>query len=199
MNTNDAIATSKIAATPPTIAAAAGRLQLTLDAISRRATGDAPDTSSPTSEQQGEALTDIYSLAIDGWFEFDAPGSTMTDEWLRQLVDDEQLPIETARAAAVVIAARDVYDSAVATVGDDSERAADDAMRCMARGAMRVLGADILRNVLAAVPAGLHARYLHEIGNDALRAGNMERVVAAFVIPMAGAILSSAETGLIGE
>ena len=166
--------------------AAAGRLQLTLDAISRSASGEACDPATPTAKQQDEALMDVYDWASDGWFE--APCSTLTDTWLRRLVDSTRLPMETAQAAAIVIAAREVHDTALATAVDDSESERDVALRRMILAALHMLGPEVLRDVCATVPSGHDVQRLLEIGCDAARTGDLARMIAALLIPMAGAL-----------
>ncbi len=201
MITSTATRSGQSAAVHADLLAAAQHLRCVLDALSRRRTNDSVrDLDAEAPREEEEALKDIYGLALDGWFEFDAPGSTMTDDWLRRLVEDERLPMATARAAAVVMAAREVYDAAVAA-GCDGDRPTDEAIRRMVRVALHVLGPEVLRGVLATSPSGHHVRYLREISSEALAAGNLERVIAAFVIPMAGVMMSDAvadETGRVG-
>jgi len=186
------------AATVREVHAATERLDLTLDAIARRPQGRAiRDADACVREEQHEALADIYGWALDGWFE--APESTLVDTWLQRLVDDPRRPIATARAAAVVIAARVVHDAAVAAAADRSDEANHDAMRRMARGSLHVLGPDVLRGVLATSPSGQHVRYLNETASVALQAGSLERAIAAGVLPMAGAILPRSITDTTGR
>lgn len=109
MITSTATRSGQSAAVHADLLAAAQHLRCVLDVLSCRRTNDSVrDLDAEAPREEEEALKDIYDLALDGWFEFDPPGSTATDDWLRRLVEDERLPMATARAAAVVMAAREV-------------------------------------------------------------------------------------------
>jgi len=192
-HTTTATIPDRAAARTSEVHAAAERLRATLDTISRRATGDASDTGAPTPDTQDEALIDIYDWALDGWFE--APQSTLTAYWLQRLVDNTRLPIATTRAAAVVIAAREAHDAALAAAVDDSNSAQDAALRRMVLKALHVLGPDALRDLCATVPSGHHVQRLLEISCEAMRAGDLERVIAALAIPMAGMLSDAVARG----
>lgn len=157
------------------------------------------DAEAPREEE--EALKDIYGLALDGWFEFDAPGSTIDRRLAAALGRGRAVADGDCASGGGCDGGAGGVDTAVAASCDDGDRPADSAMRRMVRGALRVLGPEVLRGLLATIPSGHHERYLHEISSEALAAGNLERVIAAFVIPMAGVMMSDAvadETGRVG-
>jgi len=145
---------------------------------------------------QQEELAGIYDIALGGWYE--APESGLTDDWLRRIIHDVRLPMESRRAAAITIAAKQTHDAVIAVALGAHEGSVADTSACLARTALYVLGPGALRAMHATVHSGGHVQRLSEISADALRAGELVQAVAALVIPIADCGLRSALTPIPG-
>lgn len=92
----------------------------------------------------------------------------------------------TSLAVAHAVAVGDVRRAASDSARDDSDSATSDALRRLVRESLHVLGAEVLRDLRAAVLAGRCRRWLRELSHDARCAGELERAIAASAIASAG-------------
>ena len=93
----------------------------------------------------------------------------------------------TDRAMALWSATREVQQAALNAAADDSDGAICNARRRMVREALHVLGPDALRGLrIAVLDRGRWREWLHELSDDALERGELERAIAAEAIWLAG-------------